>query len=422
MNEDSTRNAYLRLAMVPDVGPITLNRLLAAFGNDPRRVLAAGTSELLRVENVGPQRAEAIRKADQVPLEETLELCERHGITILTPEDSVYPESLRQIPDPPPVLFLRGELRPEDALAIAMVGTRHPSSYGCQMARRLAEGFANSGLTVVSGLARGIDGESHEGAIQGGGRTIAVLGSGLLEIYPPEHKGLAERIVEHGAILSEMPPKTKPLSNAFPRRNRIVSGLSLGVIVVEAGDRSGTMITARHAAEQGRELFAVPGRLTDPTARGTLRLLQDGAAMVLSVDSVLEQLGPLIDPVTKVRPIAAPNRRRSKEKSNATPQRRPRSLLPEESDEMRTDDTTTAESNDTQLESTKEKITIRRPAELLLNDVEQRVLQAIGNGDAVLIDTVIGQLGLTAQQVLTALTILEMRHLIRRRGPMVARA
>ncbi|MDO4558064.1 MAG: DNA-processing protein DprA [Planctomycetia bacterium] len=448
---DFVRNAYLRLAMVPDIGSVTLNRLLTYFGNDPLRVLAASESELIRVEGVGPRRAGAIRMAGNVPLEETLELCERHGITILTPTDPMYPESLRQIPDPPAVLFLRGELRPEDSLAIAMVGTRHPSLYGRQMATRLAEGFAQAGLTVVSGLARGIDGCSHEGALNGGGRTIAVLGSGILEIYPQEHRSLAERVVERGALLSEMPPKAPPLPEAFPRRNRIVSGLSLGVIVVEAGDRSGTMITVRHASEQGREIFAVPGRLTDRTAHGTLRLLHDGATLVLGVDSVLEQLGPLIDPVTTLRPIAVAKSETSRGTGSESvgssgSVRKQRSFWPDESggvgvpecngSERRgcgetvrdvektgvtelTEATEVGETGNTAM--TGKPMTIRRPAELLLNDVEQRVLQTIGDGDAVQIDTVIRLSQLTAQQVLTAIAVLEMRKLIRRRGTLVAR-
>ena len=419
VGDTAFRDAYLRLAMVPDIGPITLTRLLEFFGGDPRRVLAADESELHRVEGVGPRRATSIRRADRVPLEEMLDLCQRHAISILTPADPVYPIALRHIPDPPAVLFMRGELRPEDALSIAMVGTRHPSQYGSQIATRLAEGLASAGLTIVSGLARGIDACSHEGAIAAGGRTLAVLGSGLLEIYPPEHARLAERIVASGAILSEMPPLAKPLSEAFPRRNRIVSGLSLGVIVVEAGDRSGTMITARHAAEQGREVLAVPGRLTDRTAHGTLRLIRDGAAMVLGVESVLDHLGPLIEPITKKFPTTRPGDPREfdlDDKPTLPPKQTPLSAAPAP------DAGGTSERSSADKEPESENLTIRHPAELRLNDIERRVLAAIGDGDAMAVDAVIAASGLVPQQVLTALTVLEMRHLIHRRGLLVARS
>lgn len=455
------RLAWIRLALVPEVGPVTIARLLNVFG-DAQQVLKATQDELLQVPDVGPKRANSIQAARRMPLEEMLDECERYGIQLLTPLDPSYPEPLRKIPDPPSVLFMRGTLRPEDSLALAMVGTRHPSLYGRQMATRLAEGFAHAGLTVVSGLARGIDGCSHEGALAGGGRTLAILGSGLLEIYPPEHAKLAERIVEHGALLSESPPHVKPLAESFPRRNRIVSGLSLGVVVVEAGDRSGSTITARHATEQGREVFAVPGRLTDRTAHGTLRLIRDGASVVLGVETVLEELGPLIAPITQKLTRFGMNDPREFDLGEPLVTEKPTENgstaacttadvtrftghahrkkmtvaqpLPFTDDSQSNgpssdgfpDETSRSQESQSDVPSDQtarsESLTIRRPAELLINEVERTVLSAIGNGDAVQVDAVIRQSGLTSQQVLTALAVLEMRHLIRRRGTFVARA
>ncbi len=183
---------------------------------------------------------------------------------------------MRDLPDPPGVLFVRGTLAPSDAMAVAIVGSRHATHYGLTQAERLAGSLARAGLTVVSGLARGIDAAAHRGALAAGGRTIAVLASGVLNIYPPEHNTLAEEITQHGAVMSESPPRAEPLAGMFPQRNRIISGLSLGVLVVEASTRSGALITARHAMEQGRDVFAVPGPITSRMSHGCHRLIRDG--------------------------------------------------------------------------------------------------------------------------------------------------
>jgi len=212
------------------------------------------------------------------------------GSRVLTLGDGDYPEALRWIPEPPPVLYIRGTLRHEDSLAVAVVGSRRPSPYGQLAAQRLSAELAQYGLTVVSGLARGIDSLAHRGALQAGGRTIAVLGSGINVVYPPEHRRLYDAISAQGAVVSEFPCDTKPDRWNFPRRNRIISGLALGTLVVEASDHSGSLHTARHALEQGREVFAVPGRIDVPSSRGTNDLIKRGAKLVAGMDDILEEL------------------------------------------------------------------------------------------------------------------------------------
>jgi DNA processing protein len=211
-------------------------------------------------------------------------------VAILTLAAPDYPAPLRWIPDPPLVLYVRGTLVPEDHLALAVIGSRQPSNYGKLMVQRLSTELARYGFTVVSGLARGIDSLAHQSALQAGGRTIAVLGSGLDRMYPPEHGRLGNAISAQGAVLSEFPCATKPDRWNFPRRNRIISGLTLGTLVVEASDKSGSLHTARHAAEQGREVFAVPGRADTPTSRGTHMLIKQGAKLVEGIDDILDEL------------------------------------------------------------------------------------------------------------------------------------
>ncbi len=350
----------LRLCLVSGVGPRIRKALLERFGS-ARAALAAAPSELRAVQGIGPKLTHTIANADhEIDVEAEIALCREHGIEIITEGHAAYPRALREIHDPPGVLFVRGVLRPNDALAIGMVGTRHATQYGLRQAERLAGGLARAGLTVISGLARGIDAAAHRGAMAAGGRTIAVLASGVMNIYPPEHDRLAEEVVAHGALLSESPPRSEPLAGTFPQRNRLISGLSLGVIVVEAADRSGALITARHAMEQGREVFAVPGNVDSRASRGCHQLIRDGAKLVESADDVLEELGPLVE--------AAPR-------------------------------------DDGQV--------IHHPAELLLNELEQQVLSAI-HGEATPIDQIVSDTGLPVSQVLSTLSVLEMRRLIRR--------
>lgn len=352
--------AELRLCLTPGVGPRTRQALLARFGS-ASGVFAAAPSDVAGVEGVGPKLCRALSAARRdVNVEEELRVCQEHRITPLLHSQPSYPRLLKEIPDPPGVLFVRGEILPTDAVAIAIVGTRHATQYGLGQAQRLAAGLSRAGLAIISGLARGIDAAAHRGALSAGGRTIAVLGGGVLNLYPPEHDELAAEVVAHGAVVSESPPRAPALGATFPQRNRIITGMSLGVIVVEAADRSGALISARHAMEQGREVFAVPGRIDSRASQGCHRLIRDGAKLVQSVDDVLEELGPLVE--------AAPR------------------------------------------EDGRE---IRNVAELQLNEIEQQVLDVI-DSEPTSIDNIVVASGLPVPRVLSTISALEMRRLIRR--------
>ncbi len=285
--------AMMRLSLVGELGPINIRRLLERFGS-AEAVLAARRGELMSVEGIGPKAARAVLNApseDEAAAE--LARTEAVGAHVLTSFHPQYPEVLKTIYDPPVMLYVKGELLERDALAVAVVGTRRASFYALKQARSLASALAGMGFTIVSGMARGIDSAAHEGALDAGGRTIAVWGSGLATVYPEENAELALRIVENGAVLTEFPVNYPILAQNFPRRNRIVSGLSMGVIVVEGTERSGAMITARLAAEQGREVFAVPGQIDNPKTRGPHWLIRQGAQLVESIDDILDELGPL---------------------------------------------------------------------------------------------------------------------------------
>jgi DNA processing protein len=288
----SRRERLILLNTVPNVTSLVLRRLLDAFG-DLDALWAAGEPQLRAVPGLGPQAVHRLlgARTDERRLERELALAHRGGVTILTVEEEGYPQRLREIPDPPLALYVRGALAAQDATAIAIVGSRRASAYGLQSAERLGYDLALRGLTVVSGLAVGIDGAAHAGALRAGGRTVAVLGSGFCRLYPPEHEELAERIAGQGAVISEYPMEAAPLGLNFPRRNRLISGLSLGVVVVEAARRSGALITADCALEQGREVFAVPGPVTSATSQGTHQLVKEGARLATSVEDVLEELG-----------------------------------------------------------------------------------------------------------------------------------
>jgi DNA processing protein len=367
-NGDHALLDELRLCLVSGVGPRARQLLLARFGS-AEGVLTAAPSDLREVQGIGGKIASAIVDArnDSAALG-LIEECRQRGVALLLPSQERYPRLLKEIVDPPGILFVRGEILPRDGLAIAIVGTRHATHYGLSQAERLAGGLARAGLTVVSGLARGIDSAAHRGALAAGGRTIAVLGSGALNIYPPENRELAAAVIENGALASEAPPHSPPFKGSFPQRNRIISGLSLGVIVVEAPPSSGALSTAKHAREQGREVFAVPGRVDSRVSRGCHALIRDGAKLVESVDDVLEELGPLVET------------------------------------------TATASGN-----------AIRHPAELSLNEVEQQILAAISI-EPTSIDQVIVASRLPASKVLATLSVLEMRRLLRRlSGSMVVR-
>ncbi len=357
--------AELLLALTPGIGPRLRQSLLEHFGS-AAAACAASASELCDVEGIGHKLSRSIIEARrQIDVQAELAHCRASGVVVVAESGDEYPAVLRKIPDPPGVLFVRGQILPSDGLAVAIVGTRHATQYGIAQADRLAAGLARAGYTIVSGLARGIDAVAHRGALKAGGRTLAVLGSGVLNIYPPEHAQLADEVIARGALISENPPHSPPLPGAFPHRNRIVTGLSLGLIVVEAAERSGALISARHAMEQGREVFAVPGRVDSRTSRGCHKLIRDGAKLVETVDDVLEELGPLATPT----PLAG--------HSGEQP--------------------------------------IRHPAELTLNEPEKAVLAVIGD-DPLTIDEVAVASGLPVHNVLSTISVLEMRRLIRRLG------
>jgi len=302
----------LRLHLADGVGPIRLARLLAHFGTVDD-VLGASRHSLQRVEGVGPAVAQAILDArTDERAERELEHAGRLGVRILGLTDADYPARLASIPDPPTCLYVRGGLNPQDTAALAIVGTRRCTRYGAEQARRFAALVAGAGFTVVSGLARGIDAQAHEGALQARGRTLAVLGNGLHEIYPPEHQSLADQIVESdaGAILSEVPFCAAPETGNFPRRNRIVIGLSVGVLVVEAPRRSGALITAAQAVDYNRDVFALPGRVDTPQAAGTNQLIRDGARLVMCLEDILEELTAVerrfVPPDARSQPVDPP--------------------------------------------------------------------------------------------------------------------
>lgn len=360
MSDPRERLDYLQLVLTTGVGPAVLRNLLDRFAT-ATDILSASPVELSEVEGVGVTLARRLRSSEfRERADFVTEECQRTGIRIVLPSDEEFPRLLLELPDPPSVLYVRGQLLPADAMSVGIVGTRGASQYGRSQADRFARSLARAGLTIVSGLARGIDAAAHRGALEVGGRTIAVLGNGVGEMYPPQHQELGEQIMNSGAVISEMPPGTKPKKGMFPQRNRLISGLTLGVMIAEAAERSGALITARLAGEQGREVFALPGLVTNPKFRGCHNLIRDGAHLVQSPEDVLDALGPLVEGVA---------------------------LSPEK--------------------------TIRNPSELMLNEQETAVLQAIA-AEPTDINEVVVASGLPVPRVLSTLSVLEMRRLVRR--------
>lgn len=298
----SEREALIALNRAVGIGPSRMRALRQAFGT-AAGVLEASAGELASVRGVGAKVAEEVRRVAEtfdVAAEEAL--AGRFGARIVTQEDEGYPQILRDIYDAPFCLYVRGALTASDATALGVVGTRRASHYGAAQAERLSYGAAKAGFTIVSGLARGIDTAAHRGALKAGGRTVAVLGGALDQLYPPENRALADEIADgHGAVISEFPMGRTPDRTTFPYRNRVISGLSKGVLVVEAGLNSGAMQTADHALEQGRSVFAVPGRIDLEGARGPHRLLKDGARLVEDVDDILKEFEFLFPPTERQR-------------------------------------------------------------------------------------------------------------------------
>jgi DNA processing protein len=282
---------WLKLIRADSVGATTFSKLIKHFGS-ANRALGASVSELAKINGVGFKTAERIASTrEKFDVAAELELAGKLGVWIINLNDERYPPALKKIYDPPPVLYVKGTLAREDNLAISIVGSRRCSLYGQEQSSRLAHFLSSAGFTICSGMARGIDTAAHQGALSAGGRTIAVQGCGLANIFPPENKKLFELIAESGACISELPLGYEPLPENFPPRNRIIAGLSLGTIVIEAAPRSGALITARAAMESNREVMAVPGKIDSPLSKGTHRLIKDGAKLVDSVEDVMEALG-----------------------------------------------------------------------------------------------------------------------------------
>jgi DNA processing protein len=285
---------WLALNFIPDIGPVLAGRLLSAFGS-PENIFQVSVRELKQVEDIGETRAKNIISFNQWDIvDREIEKAEKNRVQLIPGNDSAYPEIMKRIHGAPTVLYVKGELKDTDRYAVAMVGSRISSDYGMRVAERMSQKLSSSGLTVVSGMARGIDSVSHKGALKAGGRTIAVLGSGLDVPYPPENRRLMNEIAVSGAVISEFPFGTLPNKENFPRRNRIISGLSLGVIVIEAALDSGSLITVAYALEQGREVFAVPGNITSRNSKGTNDLIKKGAKLVESAEEVIDELSPQI--------------------------------------------------------------------------------------------------------------------------------
>lgn len=282
---------WLKLIRAEGVGPVAFSRMIKRFGSADR-ALGASVSELAKIEGIGFKTAERIAAScDKFDAIAEVELAQKLGVWIVHFDDERYPPVLKRIYDPPPVLYVKGTLMREDNLAVSIVGSRHCSLYGQEQASRFAHFLASAGFTVCSGLARGIDTAAHQGALAAGGRTIAVQGCGLAHVFPPENKKLFEMIAESGACVSELPLRFEPLAVNFPPRNRIIAGLTLGTIVVEAAQRSGALLTAKAALEYNREVMAIPGKIDSPLSKGAHQLIKDGATLIESVEDVMQALG-----------------------------------------------------------------------------------------------------------------------------------
>jgi DNA processing protein len=360
----TSREAYIALNMVDGVGPIRVRALRDRFG-EAQAILGASKTDLMQVEGVGEEVARSITGwREKVDLDAELQRIEKSGVHVVCRDDAEYPKNLREIYDPPLVLYVKGTLTERDALAIAVVGSRRTTLYGQEMARKLAFQLARVGVTVVSGLARGIDTAAHNGALQAKGRTVAVIGCGIDIVYPSENKKLADEIVEKGgAVVTEFPFGVQPDRQNFPMRNRIISGWSLGVVVVEANLKSGALITANQAGEQGRQVFAVPGRADSILSKGANKLIKDGAKLTEDVEDILSEF---------------------------------EYLLPKRATEL----------TDLGLEGRGTK-----PA-LQLSEMEEKVMAQVSN-EEVAIDEIIRASGLTTACVSATLLALEMKRLVR---------
>ncbi len=348
---------WVAFNLVRGIGAVRLQALIDHFGDaaaawrgDPEELHEAGLS--------GKVLDRLLEMRGSLDPEKLWERIVAQGIHIITWQDETYPRRLKEIDQPPPVLYVRGALLPEDDFAVAIVGTRRISPYGRQVTEELAEFLAANGITIISGLARGVDAAAHAAALRAGGRTLAVLGSGVDRIYPPENRALAEQMMSHGAVLSDYPVGTAPEASNFPPRNRIISGLSLAVVVIEAGETSGALITAEFAAEQGREVFAVPGSILAPQSKGTNKLIQQGAQPLLTAQDLLQALN-----LTRV-----------------SAQKSARQILP-------------------------------------ADEVEKKLLETLGS-EPLHVDELRSQTGLPVEKVSAALVMMELKGMVRQVGAM----
>ena len=358
---DETKLALLTLTIVPGIGVNLLESLLDYF-ESPQSALAASELQLMKVPGIGRKIARAIHETrDSDATDQQVESMAEHGVRFLTIDDDEFPRPLREAPDSTRSLFVKGQFIPDDALSIGIVGSRRCSHYGARTTEQLASGLARMGFTIVSGLARGIDAHAHNAALKVGGRTIAFLANGLSTIYPPEHSKLANEIVDAGGVLAtEFRMEVAPVAGHFPRRNRLIAAMSLGSVIIEAAARSGALITARFAGEMGKEVFAVPGAIDSSNSRGTNRLIQQGAKLVMTVDDILEELGPLAESLK----------------------------------------TTTGRE-------------VRQPAELKLNERERHILELMSDQPLMMDDIVVAS-GLATAHVSGTLMVLEMKRLVRK--------
>lgn len=409
----------LALVLVSGVGPAIIRSLLNQFGTASAAV-RAGESRLKAVDNIGPRLAEKIARAmDNPEIDREMQLCRDHGVNMMLQSDDDFPESLRELPDCPAMLFVKGRIEPIDRLAIGVVGSRRSTQYGRRMADKLSTSLGRAGMTVISGLARGIDEAAHRGALNAGGRTLAVLANGLAQIYPPEMEPLANDIIKHGALISEMPMGHPPLAELFIRRNRIISGLSLGVVVVEAALRSGSLSTARHAMEQNRDVFAVPGPADSFTSQGCHRLIRDGAKLVETVDDIIEELKPQVKRL--VGTVQEAQQQRLFEMDTPLP-----GFEPVKAEQTSAENAIAAlEPNKTAPNSqkTKEKPAAKSvsPAAANLGPEEKALYELIGD-EPIGADQLINKSALPSGRVLALLSLMEMRRLIRRSpGPAFSR-
>ena len=292
---------WIALTLLPDIGPVSAKKLLARFGT-PEEIFQADVQHICSVDGIGMKKARQIKGFSSWDLVTGhVQRLEQKEMRVICLHDPEYPEMLRETEDSPLVLYMQGSLQAQDRYAIAIVGSRKPTHYGISVTEKISQELSCMGFTIVSGMARGIDSIAHRGAMQAGGRTIAVLGSGLDIPYPPEHKNLFQNITESGCVISEFPPGMLPLKENFPRRNRIISGLSAGVLVVEAERRSGTLITAGYALEQNREIFAIPGNISSSHSSGTNTLIKKGAILVRNATDIAEELAPMLKGFIKLK-------------------------------------------------------------------------------------------------------------------------